>query len=103
MSLKLHWSLVGCLLLFAPGRSGAQNITDFFPKVGTTNDTVFVTGSGFFNNGDVTFQFFNRKTATKNVTSDSQAVLHVPVGVTPGAFAIGVFKTVGAITTNFTG
>jgi uncharacterized repeat protein (TIGR01451 family) len=74
-----------------------QTIDDFNPKVGTTNDSIIITGSGFLPSTGLHVQFWDRKSATFIVNSDQQLTASVPAGTVNGA--ISIYRS-GA--TNFT-
>ena len=82
-------------LVCAFSNAFAQTITSFTPAIGTTNDTVIITGSSFTAGTKV--YFWNGKLASATVTDVQHITATVPSGVTTGP--IGVRNGSGA--TNF--
>jgi uncharacterized repeat protein (TIGR01451 family) len=97
MSFRLLPVCLTVLLWLNGGRLGGQTITDFNPKVGTTNDTIGVVGSGF-SVGTIKIRFWPGVLSSSVVVNDDAHLqARVPVGAMTGA--LSVQRNAG--TTNF--
>lgn len=75
-----------CFAGLADGNTFGQSISGFFPSYGSVGEMVRIEGSGF--TGVTGVKFFNNKSASFSVTSDTQINAVVPSGAVTGAIIV---------------